>query len=133
MSAARTQVQRFLLAGAATVAIDLASYRFLLWAGVAVAAAKTAGFLAGTVFAFFVNRQWTFARDKRHHPLRELALFAAVYGVSLAANVWVNGRVLALMGPGEGGIIAGFLAATAVSATLNFLGMKFLAFRAVAA
>jgi putative flippase GtrA len=129
----RAQLLRFLLAGTATVLIDLAVYRLVLFTGVTVGPAKSAGFIAGSVFAFLVNRSWTFARQNKSHPVWEIMAFIAVYGATLLANVAVNSRVLSVLGRTEKGILIAFLAATGVSATLNFLGMKFIAFRAVRA
>ncbi len=47
---------------------------------------------------------------------------------TLAVNVAVNAGVVWLLGAGRLGLVAGFLVATGLSATLNFLGMKFLVF-----
>ncbi len=120
----RRELAVFVVVGLLTVLVDLTVYRTTLAAGVgSVAAAKAAGFLAGTVFAYFANKAWTFghARPAPGSALR----FALVYGATLLANVSVNAGVLAL---GAGTMLA-FLAATGVSATLNFAGMKFLVFR----
>ena len=48
----------------------------------------------------------------------------------LGVNVGLNSSVLALLGYDQIDTILAFLVATAASATLNFLGMKFLVFKA---
>lgn len=119
------EVGRFLIVGGTTVAIDLASYRLLLWTGLVVALAKGLGFVAGTIFAYHANRLWTFAAEGGR---RRFVGFLALYAVTLGVNVGVNGGALLLLGGGELALASAFLAATGASATLNFLGMKFLVF-----
>jgi putative flippase GtrA len=125
MSKLNTELGRFLIVGLTTVAIDFTVYRLLLATGLVVGLAKTAGFIAGTVFAYFANKKWTFGVQRTGVDAIEAARFAAVYAVSLAANVTTNGVVLHFLPS----IVLAFLVATGVSATMNFLGMKFLVFR----
>lgn len=122
----RRQLAIFLAVGSLTVVADFLTYRGLLAAGIGnIGMAKAAGFMAGTLFAYFANRAWTFGRAR---PAPGSALrFALVYGATLLANVAVNAAVLAML-PLPLPTIA-FLAATAVSATLNFAGMKLFVFR----
>lgn len=115
----RREAAIFLVVGSLTVLVDLVVYRGLLGTGVlGVDPAKGAGFLAGTVFSYFANRAFTFGRPGS--PLR----FALVYGATLLANVGINSGALAM---GAHQAIA-FLAATGVSAILNFAGMKLFVF-----
>ncbi len=114
---------RFLLVGLTTVAIDYAAYLLLLSAGIAISPAKAAGFVCGAVFAFFANREFTFAAPGRRYAVPR---FAAVYLASLAANVAVN-RLGLMIAPGQ--ILPAFLAATALSAAMNFTGMKLFVFK----
>lgn len=121
------QLSRFLVVGATTVLVDFAGYSALLALGLAVDPAKAAGFVAGTVFAWFANRLWTFSAAG---GARRFARFAALYGVTLALNVLVNGAVHTALGGGEIAVIAAFPVATAISASANFFGMKYLVFEA---
>ena len=123
----RTQIARFLVVGTTTVAIDYAVYSLLLLIGVTFAPSKGIGFTAGTLFAYFANRLWTFSA---RGGLDRIARFIVVYGVNLGVNVGLNSFVLALLGYDQIDTILAFLVATAASATLNFLGMKFLVFTA---
>jgi putative flippase GtrA len=125
MSKLNTELGRFLIVGLTTVGIDFSVYRLLLLAGLAVGVAKAIGFVAGTVFAYFANKRWTFGVQRAGVDAFEAARFAAVYAVSLAANVTANGVVLHFLPS----IVFAFLVATGISATMNFLGMKFLVFR----
>jgi putative flippase GtrA len=123
----RRELAVFLVVGSLTVLVDLLLYRGMLATGLAgVNLAKGSGFLCGTVFAYFANKAWTFGHTR---PAAGSAWrFALVYGLTLLANVAVNSTALTL---GAGASLA-FLAATAVSAALNFAGMKFLVFRSTA-
>jgi putative flippase GtrA len=118
----------FLVIGLLTVLIDYLFYRAISWTGaVGSDAAKGMGFLAGTVFAYFANRHWTFghAQPGRGSPGR----FALLYLATLGANVAVNEVLLRSPGGMGAALQLAFLVATGTSATLNFLGMKWFVFR----
>ena len=117
----------FLVVGSITVGIDLLTYRILLWLGVEIWISKTISFITGTIFAYFSNKIWTF--DRAEGGTKRAAGFLVLYGTTLLLNVLVNALVIHILGRGEVGLALGFLAATGTSATLNFLGMKFLVFR----
>jgi putative flippase GtrA len=122
----------FLIVGASTVLVDFVSYRGLIdFQVMEVDLAKAAGFLVGTLFAYFANRFWTFGR-KPHVP-GSAWRFSALYGSSLAANVLINSIVLKLFYDFEAVFQLAFLLATGVSACLNFLGMKFFVFKPIPA
>ncbi len=123
------QLLRFLAAGITAVAIDFASYWLLMAAGMAVAPAKALGFLTGAAFAYIANRDWTF---RAQGSAAVLLRFTLLYLFSLGGNVAVNEVALAILPIGENARVAAFFLATLVSATINFLGMKFLVFRAPA-
>ena len=122
----RRQIRRFLGVGSLTVLVDLVSYRLCLETGLPVPLAKTIGFLSGTIFAYFVNRFWTFQSQSSHVALFK---FLLLYLSTLLTNVGVNQIVFEAVPLGERGQLFAFLVATSVSATLNFLGMKYIVFR----
>lgn len=125
----RRELLVFLVVGSLTVLVDFLSYRSLLWSGlVEVGPAKTVGFLAGTVFAYFANRAFTFGGHT--HRRGTAWRFALLYACTLGANVGVNGWVLGMLGNDAWRVQAAFLVATAVSTCMNFLGMKLFVFRA---
>jgi putative flippase GtrA len=121
------QVQRFLIVGFTTVAIDFAVYRSLLALDTPTALAKGIGFIAGTVFAYFANRLWTFDRARGRRDV--FTLFLGLYLSTLAINVGVNNGVIAILEDAEIGLLLGFLVATGTSATLNFVGMRMIVFK----
>jgi putative flippase GtrA len=126
----RREIGIFLIVGALTVVVDFCVYRSLGWAGMRVDIAKAAGFLAGTVFAYFANRMWTF--NHARHAAGSALRFALLYATTLGANVAVNGMVLSSLAGSSAAVQIAFLIATAVSAALNFVGMKFFVFKPLA-
>lgn len=118
----------FLIVGSLTVVVDFGAYRGLVWLDVAgTETAKAMGFLAGTLFAYFANRFWTFGQ-KSHAP-GSLWRFVVLYGITLGANVLVNSLALEFFANANAAVQVAFLLATAVSATLNFAGMKLFVFK----
>lgn len=125
----RKEASVFLVVGSLTVGVDFMSYHLLLWLGVVYAIAKACGFIAGTIFAYFANRHWTFGHVE--HAPNSMTRFAALYATTLGANVLVNEAVLGVAGHATLSVNLAFLMATGVSAVLNFLGMKFFVFKKV--
>ena len=131
----RRELTIFLIVGTLTVLLDFAVYRGLVtWVATDVDAAKGISFLSGTVFAYFANRHWTFGQKTA--PAGSAWRFAVLYATTLAANVVLNAGVLAALADTSHSYAAAmavqlaFLLATAVSAVLNFFGMKFFVFTA---
>ena len=125
------ELTRFLPVGIIAVLIDFFAYMTLLVIGVTMPLAKASSFVAGAVFAYFGNRNFTFKREAAGRS--SVALFASIYLGALVANVGVNQislQVLESVGILELSIkpIA-FIIATGVSAALNFFGMKLFVFR----
>jgi putative flippase GtrA len=121
------QLQRFLIVGFTTVAIDFVSYRILLSLDTPTAIAKALGFTAGTIFAYFANKLWTFDRAKGGTSV--FTLFVGLYLTTLLINVGVNSGLITIFGVEELYLVAAFLIATGTSATLNFVGMRMIVFR----
>jgi putative flippase GtrA len=121
------QLRRFLIVGGSTVLVDFATYSLCLEAGLWISVAKAAGFIVGTFFAYVANRFWTFQAAARSGALRD---FLALYLATLAVNVAVNGGIVAALGESWPALGFAFAVATAISAGLNFLGMKYYVFRA---
>ena len=121
------QLRRFLVVGSTTVLVDFGFYTLCLALSMAIDPAKALGFVAGTFFAYLANRYWTFeASAVRGRLLR----FLLLYLTTLAINVGVNAAVVAFVGTSSMALGFAFVVATGVSASLNFVGMKFIVFRA---
>ena len=122
----------FVFVGASTVLIDFISYLSLIQFQVMeVDMAKAIGFLVGTTFAYFANRFWTFGN--KSHALGSAWRFLALYASTLGSNVLINAFALKLLADRAVAFQLAFLLATGVSASLNFLGMKFFVFKTIPA
>lgn len=119
-----TPFARFLLVGLTTVGVDLVVYLILVAAGLHHPVAKGTSFAAGTVFAYFANRSYTFRSNVSGAAFLR---FCCVYVTTFLINVGANQLILELMDfPWI--IYLAFVIATGISAVLNFIGMRFFVF-----
>lgn len=122
------EVLRFLLVGGGAAMLDLLLYLVLKAMGVPLSFAKGVSFVVASAAAYLGNKHFTFRR--KVDRASSLLVFAALYASTLGLNVAVNAAVLALLGwPREIEILVAWVLATAVSAAVNFLGLKYLVFR----
>jgi putative flippase GtrA len=125
------QLRRFLVIGVLSVLTDLSVYVVLTRLGLSLHVAKGISYVAGMLLGFAGNKLWTF--ECRRPSLQEPLWYAAVYATTLAVNVAVNGVTIGLAAGLIGQRLSAglaFFVATGVTTVLNFLGMRFLAFRA---
>lgn len=110
----------YVICGMAGVSIDFSIYTLLLYAGVWYQTANVAGYAAGTVLSFLLNRWITFRVFSA--PIRRLLSFFGVAFVgylSSAATLWVL-----IEGAGTNPLLAkalGLIVVLAVQYTLNSL------------
>ena len=123
----RVQIKRFLIVGGLSVLIDFMVYRFLLWVLTWVSFSKISGFICASIFAYFVNKNWTFHSNR--DGVKTIVMFIIVYVSNLALNTGTNSLLLLFLGNSESSVWISFLFASGVSASMNFLGMKFIVFR----
>jgi putative flippase GtrA len=121
------ELQIFLIVGFLTAGIDYAFYQILLQVGsFPLTIAKAFGFLVGTIFSYFANRYWTF--NQRHSTRNNIVRFYILYGLSLGLNVISNSLIMTLFSNLNHVIQFAFIVAIGLSATLNFIGMRFFVF-----
>lgn len=117
----------FLIIGVTTVLVDLCTYLLLIKLNfLLISFAKAFGFLSGTIFSYFANRYWTFGNKK--FISGNFWRFLVLYLTTLGTNVFVNNLSLIFFIDVTHAIHLSFIIATGVSASLNFLGMKFFVF-----
>ena len=144
----KKQLIFFLILGIFAVLVDYITYKSLLYFlrneeisnGNLEDFSKGIGFLSGTLFAYFANKYITFKSQK--YKGRALLRFMLLYSTTLFINVYSNASSISLLNfiskndtsivridisAGDIYLLA-FLFATAVSATLNFIGMKWFVF-----
>ena len=122
------EVTRFLIVGGTTVLIDLIFYFTLIYMGFDTSLSKGISFSVGTVFAYFANRNYTFQSSMG--GFFRFTVFTLLYLSTLVVNVFSNEIVLTLTIQINGSLMIAFLIATSLSATLNFIGMKYIVFNA---
>ena len=122
------EVARFLIVGGTTVLIDLICYFILIYMGFDIPLSKGVSFSVGTVFAYFANRNYTFQTSMG--GFFRFTVFILLYLSTLVVNVVSNEIVLKLTSQINDSLMIAFLIATSLSATLNFIGMKYIVFNA---
>lgn len=122
----KRELSIFIAVGCLTVALDFMVYRSLTYFFLCdISLAKAIGFISGCIFAYFANRFWTFKKQSTHSG--SLWRFTLVYVGSLVANILINQGILSSW-DSLAALYVAFFVATGVSATLNFIGMKWFVF-----
>lgn len=119
-------VKRFAVAGGATVVVDAIAYSLFLKIGVPIDIAKASGLVVSTIFAYTVNRNWTFSGSEG--SWKSIILFLVLYVFASASNVIVNRLVIDAITSFRFVIPIAWFIATGTSATINYLGMRFIVF-----
>jgi len=123
----RRELAFFIVNGVLAVVITYVVYRGLVAAGLPVAPANGIGYASGMVYGFFANRAMAF-RDRTSIRRGQVARYLLLHLGTLLANVAVNSAMLAALRGERADVQVAFVAAIGVSATLNFLGLKYLVF-----
>ena len=124
----RRELTLFLIVGSASVLLDFLIYSSIVRsAPVSIGVAKGSSFLVGTVFTYFANRFLTFGHID--HQEGSLWRYGILYVLTLSANVIVNALALTILRDVRPAVPLAFLTATGISASLNFIGMKWFVFR----
>ena len=121
------EINRFLLVGITTVIIDLSAYSFLLFLELDTYISKGISFNVGALFAFYANKNFTFKSNTKGSF--KFILFLILYLATLSVNVSLNEIILSYIGKSDMSLFIAFVIATAMTATINFLGMKHIVFK----
>lgn len=114
---------KFLLVGGTTTAIDFVIYTFLgRW--LSPVPAKLISMLCSTLFAFFINKSWTF-QSEGQSLLTSLGKYYLAQAANIATNVTVNAILLRLTGRR----ILAFVGATGVATCVNYLLQRLFVFQ----
>ena len=122
-----TQFVIFLFGGILSLTIDWASFILLaILLSLDYDKAKIVSFFLGTFFAFCFNSRLTF---KKKLYLSNFYKFLALYSLSLIVNFMVFSKInSSSLWDLELRIFIGLIGSTLASATINYLGMKYLIF-----
>ncbi|MDC3298615.1 GtrA family protein [bacterium] len=121
------QSLRFILVGSAAFFLVNVLYITLVLLGLAIIPSSMIAYISGTIFAFFLNRRFTF-QSKSKASVFEFGKYAALYFVTLAFNTLVNWFLLKLIADIQYGFVIAFAISTMLSALVNFVGLKMLVF-----
>ena len=118
----------FAVNGVMAVGISYGVYRYLAVAGLEPHVANALAYLAGMGYGFFANRTLAF-RDDAPVSASKMLRYGLLHACTLALNVSLNSALLDVLRGARAHPLFAFLPAVAVSATLNFLGLKYWVFR----
>lgn len=125
-----TQFVMFCLVGLVNTALHALVFVLLFrLLGVHYLAATAAGYSAGVLNSFVLNRRWTFRRTAGNRR-REMSRFVVVNLVSLGINVFALHALVAVASLTEE---VALLLAIGCSTTANFAGNKYWTFQGAAA
>jgi len=125
-----SQLWRFLTVGGVGFVVDGALLWFFLSQGFTPSVARALAFPGTVLVTWVLNRRWTFAAynaSSRHGQLRR---YFTVQIFGTLANYAVYLAMITVFGTSSGAVFAAFVAGSFVGSTLNFLGVRMIAFRA---
>ncbi len=123
----RRQASVFAVNGLIAVVLAYGVYRGLLGVGVIIEIANALAYLAGMTFGFFANKFCAF-RESSEISISQMLRYLALHVCTLGVNVAVNLSAFEAMRGLDGQVFFAFSLAIAISAALNFLGLKYWVF-----
>ena len=118
------EVYKFIFIGILIVSIDALFYYLLTFLDLtSFQVSKRISFVIGAIFAFVLNRNYVFFYNKRN--LSQFFYFIGLYFTSFIINTLTHDYIFMISNIP----LISFLIATLISATLNFIGMKFFIFK----
>ena len=121
------KVIRFLFVGSSTVIIDFIIYSILYLIGFDSKISKSLGFISGTIYAYYMNKNITFKSNKR--GTKVFFSFVTLYIFSLILNVYINETLLSWNYFANYTYFLSFIIATIISATVNYSVMNLIIFK----
>ena len=127
----REQFSRFFLVGVIAFIIDISLYYFLTHIGLSVSFSKASSFIAGTVFGYIVNSEYTFRAQKNNYKL--FLKYLCVYLFSMTGNIAINNFLNIYLSEFTVNLqIIKFISvilATTFSMIFNFLSLKYYVYK----
>ena len=109
-----------------TVLVDYSLYLFLLnTSSLNIDFCKTISFLVGTLYAYITNKIYTFKSNVTF--INSIYKFILLYTTTLFVNVFTNSLLLNYFN--KFALQLAFIISTFLSASINFLGMKYFVFK----
>ena len=119
-----SELFRYVLVGGMAIVIDAISYYCLIeFTNLDLHWAKRYSFIIGALWAFIMNKLFTF--QSKGAKVSEPVLFSIIYTLGFVLNSASHDLVYSL----SNSKTASFIVATGLSTVSNFLGQKFIVFR----
>jgi putative flippase GtrA len=118
------ELVKYVCVGGGAVLIDFLSYMIMIERfGMNHSVSKGISYVLGALFAFAVNKLWTFESKRKTHEA--FIRFTMLYASTFTANVLINATFIWL-----GFVpVIGFAFATVTSVVLNYVGQKYWVFK----
>jgi len=127
LSDTKGELLRFIPVGVGSVCVDFLVYFLSLALGAGTIPAKAFSTIVATFFSFFGNRHFAFKKSTKGR--KGIIVFLIIYSATLLINVATNQFMLYLLNLEiSGRYVIAFCVATAIAASINFIGMKMLVF-----
>lgn len=129
-----TQAFRFIISGGVSAIFDLGlTWILQMIVGLGPTAARTFGFILGTLVAYFINRRWTFQAEPSK---RRFLAVAALYAVTYFVNVGLHRIGFEIFTDDLGwadsiAIVVAYLIAQTTATVVNFIVQRTVIFRVV--
>lgn len=136
MNAVLTQSYRFALVGILSTLCNYGVNLAALGALRLPSVASAIGYLSGVAVGFPLNRKWSFAGAQTDRPKASGMAYLGVYLATFALNSVMASAAHAALAAGRGPVLGVpaeylyYLPVVAVTTVLNFLGCKYLVFKA---
>ena len=133
----RQRIQRFVIVGLTSTALDFILLAVLKTAGLETVIANTIAFSLATIYNFGMSRIWTYADGPRRPMAAQFALFSCVSLIGLALNdlvvVMLDGPFHMLLSDAAWSYVPAKLLATAAVALWSYVTNRVLIFATPAA
>jgi dolichol-phosphate mannosyltransferase len=127
-----SEIVQFLAVGGLGLVVDLGVYYAMQAAlGFDHLAARTVSFLCAATHNWILNRQYTFVYGRQRRAVPQWAFYLCVMGMGLVVSVGSYAVLTTSTTFFAQRRYSAFLAGVALTTALNFLGARFLVFRAV--
>lgn len=118
------EIVKYICVGGGAVLIDFIAYMIMIERlGMNHSVSKGISYILGALFAFAINKLWTFESKRKTHEA--FIRFVLLYAATFTANVLINATFLWI-----GFVpVIGFAFATVTSVVLNYVGQKYWVFK----
>lgn len=123
---ARQEFQRFIVVGIVSTIVNYGFFYTIFGLSGRYILASSAGYIAGLIVGYALNRNWTFGDKKADQKNKEFLLYCIIYAGSLVFSLLF---LRALVEWAHFDPIIAQVFAIGLSTLMNFIGLRFIVFR----